>query len=109
MAGLKLFISYTSADKDWAHWIAWTLKEAGHTPFVHEWEVPDGGNIPDWMERRLKEAVHLIGVFSDHYIDPVYSKSERTAAFWKDPIGKEDFLALSRSAQCPSGHGSSLP
>ncbi len=36
MAGLKIFVSYTSADRDWAHWIAWTLKEAGHEPFVHE-------------------------------------------------------------------------
>src|SRR4051812_32266506 len=34
MAGLKIFVSYTSADRDWAHWIAWTLKEAGHEPFV---------------------------------------------------------------------------
>ena len=104
MAGLKIFVSYTSADKDWAHWIAWTLKEAGHTPFVHEWEVPAGGNIPDWMERRVKEADHLIGVFSDRYIDPVYSKSERTAAFWSDPIGNEGLLIpieVSRVSEWP--------
>ena len=42
MAGLKIFVSYTSADRDWAHWIAWTLKEAGYEPFVHEWEVGAG-------------------------------------------------------------------
>jgi tetratricopeptide (TPR) repeat protein len=104
MTSLKIFVSYTSADKDWAHWIAWTLKEAGYTPFVHEWEVPAGGNIPDWMERRVKQADHLIGVFSDRYIDPVYSKSERTAAFWKDPIGKEGFLIpveVSRVSEWP--------
>src|SRR5215207_8827892 len=104
MAGLKIFVSYTGADRDWAHWIAWTLKEAGHTPFVHEWEVPAGGNIPDWMERRVKEADHLIGVFSDRYIDPVYSKSERTAAFWSDPIGNEGFLIpieVSRVSEWP--------
>jgi hypothetical protein len=38
--------SATSADRDWAQWIAWTLKEAGHTPFVHEWEVGAGESIP---------------------------------------------------------------
>jgi hypothetical protein len=42
MAGLKIFVSYTSADRDWAHWIAWTLREAGHEPFVHEWEIGPG-------------------------------------------------------------------
>jgi tetratricopeptide (TPR) repeat protein len=104
MAGLKIFVSYTSADRDWAHWIAWTLKEAGHEPFVHEWEVPAGGNIPDWMERRVKEADRLVGVFSDRYIDPVYSKSERTAAFWSDPIGRKGFLIpieVSRVSEWP--------
>jgi tetratricopeptide (TPR) repeat protein len=87
MAGLKIFVRYTSADRDWAHWIAWTLKEAGHEPFVHEWEIGAGVNIPDWMDARAEEADRVLGVFSDHYIDPVYSKSERTAAFWSDPIG----------------------
>jgi putative ABC transport system substrate-binding protein len=28
--GQKFFISFNSADRTKAHWIAWTLKEAGH-------------------------------------------------------------------------------
>ena len=35
--GQKFFISFNSADRDKAHWIAWTLKEAGH-------EVADTGH-----------------------------------------------------------------
>ena len=92
MAGLKIFVSYTSADRDWAHWIAWTLKEAGHEPFVHEWEVGAGESIPAWMERRLGEADRLIGVFSEKYTEALFSKSERTAAYWDDPLGKRGFL-----------------
>ena len=92
MAGLKIFVSYTSADRDWAHWIAWTLKEAGHEPFVHEWEIGAGENIPAWMERRLAEADRLIGVFSQKYTEALFSKSERTAAYWDDPLGKRGFL-----------------
>src|SRR5215218_5696960 len=92
MAGLKIFVSYTSADRDWAHWIAWTLKEAGHEPFVHEWEIGAGENIPAWMERRLAEADRLIGVFSQKYTEALFSKSERTAAYWDDPMGKRGFL-----------------
>jgi tetratricopeptide (TPR) repeat protein len=92
MAGLKIFVSYTSADRDWAHWIAWTLKEAGYEPFVHEWEVGAGESIPAWMERRLGEADRLIGVFSEKYTEALFSKSERTAAYWDDPMGKRGFL-----------------
>ena len=64
----KFFISYTSKDSEKAQWIAMTLEEFGHEAFVHEWEVGPGQNVPDWMEQRLKECNHLIGVFSPEYI-----------------------------------------
>ncbi|HEX8165543.1 MAG TPA: tetratricopeptide repeat protein [Beijerinckiaceae bacterium] len=92
MAGLKIFVSYTSADRDWAHWIGWTLREAGHEPFVHEWEIGAGENIPAWMARRLGEADRLLGVFSPKYMDALFSESERTAAYWNDPMGRRGFL-----------------
>ena len=38
--GQKFFISFNSADRDKAHWIAWTLKEASHEVAVHDWEIP---------------------------------------------------------------------
>ena len=59
---MKIFVSYTSSDRRWAHWIAWQ-PEGGHQPFVHEWEIGAGQNIPRWMEERLDEADHLIGSF----------------------------------------------
>ena len=88
----KFFISYTSKDSAKAQWIGWTLKDLGHEAFVHEWEVGPGQSIADWMERRLKESNHLIGVFSPDYIDAEYSKSERLAGYWKDAIGRKGFL-----------------
>src|SRR5215204_2112981 len=65
---------------------------SGHEPFVHEWEIGAGENIPAWMERRLGEADRLIGVFSEKYTEALFSKSERTAAYWDDPMGKRGFL-----------------
>ena len=44
------------------------------------------------MERRLGEADRLIGVFSEKYTEALFSKSERTAAYWDDPMGKRGFL-----------------
>ena len=89
---VKIFVSYTSSDRRWAHWIAWQLQEGGHQPFVHEWEIGAGQNIPRWMEERLDEADHLIGVFSEAYCNAVHSRSERWAACWDDPEGRTGFL-----------------
>ena len=51
--GQKFFISFNSADQTKAHWIAWTLREAGHEVAVHDWEIPAGGNAPLWMNNKL--------------------------------------------------------
>ena len=60
----KFFISFNSRDQQKAHWIAWTLREADHEVAVHDWELPAGGNAPDWMTRKLAWADRLIAVIS---------------------------------------------
>src|SRR5262245_12178036 len=66
--GQKFFISFNSADRIKAHWIAWTLKEAGHEVAVHDWEIPAGGNAPLWMNTKLAWADRLIAVISPDYV-----------------------------------------
>ena len=34
-----IFISYTSADRDWAFWIAKELEALGHVVHVDAWEI----------------------------------------------------------------------
>jgi len=87
----KFFISYTSSDSGKAKWIGWALKDLGHESFVHEWEISGGQSIPGWMEKRMEECDHLIGLFSPDYIYAKYSISERLAAFWNDPDGRTGF------------------
>jgi hypothetical protein len=85
--GQKLFISFNSADRDKAHWIAWTLKEAGQEVAVHDWELPAGGNIPLWMNNKLAWADRLIAVVSPDYLPARYSPVEWAAKIWSDPDG----------------------
>jgi hypothetical protein len=89
---VKIFISYTSSDKEWAQWIGWELQQAGHEPFIHDWEIGAGENIAGWMEQRFKQADRLIGIFSDLYCKAAFSQSERWAAYWKDPRGRDGFF-----------------
>lgn len=88
----KIFISYAARDRNWAHWIGVTLRDSGHVPFVHEWEIGAGGNIPRWMDERIKAADFLLAVFTDAYAQALYSSSERWAAYWNDPTGRDGYL-----------------
>src|SRR6516164_1122268 len=85
--GQKFFISFNSADRNKAHWIAWTLKEAGHEVAVHDWELPAGGNVPLWMNTKLAWADRLIAVISPDYVPSRYSPMEWASQIWNDPDG----------------------
>jgi hypothetical protein len=85
--GQKFFISFNSADQTKAHWIAWTLKEAGHEVAVHDWEIPAGGNAPLWMNSKLAWADRLIAVISPDYLPARYSPVEWASQIWNDPDG----------------------
>jgi len=77
------FISYTSSDRDWAHWIGKELTALGHVPHIHEWEIEGGGDIYGWMEKRLDAADHVLCVISDEYLRAPFSTLERNAALWQ--------------------------
>ena len=84
--GQKFFISFNSADRAKAHWIAWILREAGHEVAVHDWEIPAGGNAPLWMNTKLAWADRLIAVISPDYT-PGYAPMEWASQIWNDPDG----------------------
>jgi tetratricopeptide (TPR) repeat protein len=86
------FISYTSSDRYWAHWIGKELTAVGHAAHVHEWEIEKGGDIYSWMERRLDAADHVLCVVSDEYLKAPYSTLERNAALWKAADSRPGFV-----------------
>jgi tetratricopeptide (TPR) repeat protein len=86
------FISYTSSDRYWAHWIGKELTALGHVAHVHEWEIERGGDIYGWMEQRLDAADHVLCVISDEYLKAPYSTLERNAAMWKAADSRPGFV-----------------
>jgi TIR domain len=83
----KFFISFNSADRAKARWIAWTLKDAGHQVAVYDWEVPAGGNAALWMNESLAWADRLIAVISPDYVPARDSPMEWASQIWSDPDG----------------------
>jgi tetratricopeptide (TPR) repeat protein len=86
------FISYTSSDRYWAHWIGKELTALGHVAHIHEWEIERGGDIYGWMEKRLDAADHVLCVVSDEYLKAPYSTLERNAALWKAADSRPGFV-----------------
>jgi tetratricopeptide (TPR) repeat protein len=96
----EIFISYTSSDRDWAHWIAQELKALGHVPRVHEWEIKAGDDIYRWMEQRHDAADHVLCVISDEYLKAPYSTLERNAALWQAAAKRPGFVLLVAVKPC---------
>ena len=86
-----IFISYTSSDRDWAFWVGHELQALGHTPRIHEWEIPAGGDIAAWMEARHDAADHILCIVSSAYIAKPYSAWERRAAQWAAATDRPSF------------------
>jgi hypothetical protein len=63
-----IFVSYTSADRDWAFWIGQELLKLGHAAHVHEWEITRGSSITTWIKERLDQADHVLLVISEAYL-----------------------------------------
>jgi tetratricopeptide (TPR) repeat protein len=87
-----IFISYTSSDRDWAFWIGHELEALGHTPHIHDWELPGGGDIPAWMEERHHAADRVLCVVSAKYLTAAYSSWERRAAQWAAAKDRPNFV-----------------
>lgn len=75
------FISYTSADKRWAEWIAWQLEAAGYTTIIQAWDFQAGGNFVLDMNKATMQAARTIAVLSPDYFASKFTPSEWAAAF----------------------------
>ena len=75
------FISYTSADREWAEWIAWQLLQDGHDVVIQSWDFRPGMNFIEQMNTALTECKATIAVLSSAYLRSSYGQAEWTASF----------------------------
>jgi hypothetical protein len=85
-----IFVSYTSNDRDWAHWIAKELEALG----------PVGDDIYAWMERRHDAADHVLCAVSDEYLGAPLSTLERNAALWQTAGKRPGFVLFGAAKLC---------
>ncbi len=61
------FISYTSADRAWAEWIAWQLENAGYAVVIQAWDFRPGSNFVAEMHAGLIAAERVLAILSPRY------------------------------------------
>jgi tetratricopeptide (TPR) repeat protein len=98
------FVSFNSADKAWAEWIAWTLEDASYQVVYQHWDFRPGGNFVLEMQKAAEGTRKTVIVLSDHYLRADYTQPEWAAAFVDDPRGDQRKLIPLRVAPCsPTG------
>ena len=94
------FISYNSADRAWAEWIAWQLEEAGYTTVLQAWDFVPGSNFVAEMDKAAQQAKRTIAVLSPSYLAASFPQPEWASAFAGDPTGAKRKLVPVRVAEC---------
>lgn len=82
------FISYNSADKSWAEWIAWQLEEAKYTTILQAWDFRPGHNFMMEMDEASEKTDRTIAVLSPDYFESAFCKLEAFTALVEDPASK---------------------
>jgi hypothetical protein len=98
------FVSFNSADKEWAEWISWTLEEAGYEVVFQLWDFRPGENFVLKMHSAAEGTRRTVLVLTDHYLKAEYTQPEWAAALVDDPRGERRKLIPLRVDPCqPSG------
>jgi hypothetical protein len=89
---VDFFISYASADRAWAEWMAWQLDAAGYSVLLQAWDFRPGRDFMHEMQRATTTARRTIAVLSPDYFTSKFSEAEWRAIFVKDPTGEGGLL-----------------
>ena len=94
------FISYTGKDRQWAEWIAITLRNAGFTTRVQSRDFGPGSQFVVEMQKAAVECVRVMPVLSPDYFKSKYTLPEWTSAFAFDPTGEKRKIVPVRIQPC---------
>jgi tetratricopeptide (TPR) repeat protein len=86
------FVSYTSADRAWAEWIAWQLEAEGYQVVVQAWDFTPGRSWTHEMQQATSTAERVVAVLSAAYLESEHGEAEWEVFQAKDPLGKRALL-----------------
>ena len=81
MKTLDYFVSYTSADQDWAEWVSWQLTKSNRTVRLQAWDFRPGESFIKHMQEGLTAAEFVLAILSPEYFASKYAGEE-----WKTAL-----------------------
>ena len=79
--GASVFISHSSKDNQFAHWLAVDLKHAGHKVWFDEWKIRVGQSIPREIGHGLENCEFVAVVLSSHAVNSHWVENEWHAKY----------------------------
>jgi hypothetical protein len=70
------FVSYASADRAWAEWIAWQLEAEGYQVIVQAWDFTPGRDWVHQMQQAISKAERVVAVLSAAYLRSAQAQAE---------------------------------
>jgi anti-sigma regulatory factor (Ser/Thr protein kinase) len=89
---MDFFVSYTSADRAWAEWIAWQLESEGYQVVVQAWDFSPGNDWAHDMQLATSTADRVVAVLSPDYLRSKHVEAEWRVFYAKDPSGEQRLL-----------------
>jgi hypothetical protein len=86
------FVSYTSADRAWAEWIAWQLEAEGYTVVAQAWDFTAGRDWAHEMQQATATAERVVAVLSAAYLRSAHGEAEWRVFYAQDPSGEHGLL-----------------
>lgn len=90
--GASIFVSHSSADKNFVRSLAVDLAEMGHRPWVDEWQILGGESIPTKIAEGLAGADYVILVLSKNSVASKWVENEWQAKHWDEISSRRIFV-----------------
>jgi len=103
------FISYISADRLWAEWIAWHLEQEGYLVDFQIQDFRPGQSFAQSIQAAIKSASHTIAVLSPDYLDILEKHVEWSSILRPDPTNEQGILLPVQVRECRNQLRASLP
>jgi hypothetical protein len=86
------FVSYTSADRAWAEWIAWQLEGEGYRVVLQAWDFAPGRDWAHEMQQATATAERVVAVLSAAYLQSAHGEAEWRVFYAQDPSAERGLL-----------------
>lgn len=90
--GELVFVSYSTADENWARWVAETLEAHGINSRAQYKDFGAGSNFVQEMKNGLDNARQMVALISPEYEASDHCQAEWNAFYNKDPTGRQRSL-----------------